>query len=598
MQNRASQAIYKKYFIYTLIILICIITFYFIGGTIQKIGVPLGITLAIAFTIRNLKKKSIHKKSTSEETYSELPIIQQAKKSVEGGVTGIDVSVIGTEYRRGKHREFEKHIDCILDKCIKLIHSHIDSHTTAIFFPTHDGGYKIRKHLSKSDFVNKDAVIYPGVGIIGSFLKDGLKQLKLTDIVTDSMTLYYYKKDAGIRSLMASPIIADDVERGTIIVDSTEKDNFTDEDHSYLSTMADLLGQAVYNSYLYNQHRLDHERLVAMSNTEKYFFKEHSIEGVLDKLVEIVPFAFHCDRLTISLFDDNNETGVIKRVWGQLTDNLLNLPFSIQDKSLANIVFKKYLCLFRNFSEEHYEIRHSKDEPHCNEFGSFLAYPLGVDKCKGMILLESLYKDTYTERSRDLMSRLVSSAGIVIEKTQLLKQTENLAIRDGLTGLYNHRQFQLLLKEAITRSIRYKKPLALVICDIDHFKKVNDSYGHRYGDTVLKTVASKLQSSIREGIDNAARYGGEEFALILAETDGSHAFETVDRIRQQISEIIFQNPIGKEMHITLSFGIAVYGYHAKNQELLISRADKALYRAKENGRNLAELYFNTEKVSG
>lgn len=598
MQNRTSQAIYKKHFIYTLIILICIITFYFIGGTIQKIGVPLGITLAIAFTISNLKKKPIHKKSTSEETYSELPIIQQAKKSVEGGVTGIDVSVIGTEYRRGKHREFEKHIDYILDKCIKLIHSHIDSHTTAIFFPTHDEGYKIRKHLSKSDFVNKDAVIYPGVGIIGSFLKDGLKQLKLTDIVTDSMTLYYYKKDAGIRSLMASPIIADDVERGTIIVDSTEKDNFTDEDHSYLSTMADLLGQAVYNSYLYNQHRLDHERLVAMSNTEKYFFKEHSIEGVLDKLVEIVPFAFHCDRLTISLFDDNNETGVIKRVWGQLTDNLLNLPFSIQDKSLANIVFKKYLCLFRNFSEEHYEIRHSKDEPHCNEFGSFLAYPLGVDKCKGVILLESLYKDTYTERSRDLMSRLVSAAGIVIEKTQLLKQTENLAIRDGLTGLYNHRQFQLLLKEAITRSIRYKKPLALVICDIDHFKKVNDSYGHRYGDTVLKTVASKLQGSIREGIDNAARYGGEEFALILAETDGSHAFETVDRIRQQISEIIFQNPIGKEMHITLSFGIAVYGYHAKNQELLISRADKALYRAKENGRNRVELYYSTEEVKG
>ena len=115
---------------------------------------------------------------------------------------------------------------------------------------------------------------------------------------------------------------------------------------------------------------------------------------------------------------------------------------------------------------------------------------------------------------------------------------------------------------------------------------------------MLKTVASKLQGSIREGIDNAARYGGEEFALILAETDGSHAFETVDRIRQQISEIIFQNPIGKEMHITLSFGIAVYGYHAKNQELLISRADKALYRAKENGRNRAELYFNTEKVNG
>jgi diguanylate cyclase (GGDEF)-like protein len=547
----------------------------------------------MAFILYILKKKPPRKKEPPRETYLDLPIIRQAKKSVEAEIGGVDLSVIGTEYRRSRHREFEKIIDGILDNCVKLILARIDAHTAAIFFPTNDGGYTIRHCLSKSESVNRDAVIYPGVGVIGSFLKDGLKQLKLTDIVTDSITLYYYTKDAGIRSLMASPIIADGVERGTIIVDSTEKDHFTDEDHAYLATMAELLGRAVYHAYLYNQHKLDHERLVALSNTEKYFFQERDIDGVLDKLVEIIPFAFHCERLMISLFDGNKETGSIKRVWGQQTDGLLNLSFSLQDKSLANIVFNNYLCLFRNFSEERYEIRHGKDEPQTSDFGSFLAYPLGVDTCKGTILVESVNKNTYTERNRDLMARLVSSAGIAIEKIQILHQTENLAIRDGLTGLYNHRQFQLLLKEAITRSIRYTKPLALVICDIDHFKKVNDTYGHRYGDTVLKTVASKLQSSIREGIDNAARYGGEEFALILAETDATQAFETVDRIRQQISLMIFQNPVGTEMPVTLSFGIAVYGRHAKNQELLIGRADKALYKAKENGRNRVELYYET-----
>lgn len=594
MQAKTRHSLYIKRSVAILIILFFVLILHFIGGIFQRVGVPAVIILIIAFTTYSITKIPTQKKHTSKKPHPEPPIIYQVKKTVEENVTGIDISVIGTEYRRSKHQEFEKSIDNILDNCIKLLHSHINSHTTAIFFPTNDGGYKIRHYLSKSEFVNKDAVIYPGVGVIGAFLKDGLKQLKLTDIVTDSMTLYYYKKDAGIRSLMASPIIADNVERGTIIVDSTEKDHFTDEDHAYLTTMADLLGLSVYNSYLYNQHKLDHERLVAMSNTEKYFFKEHSIDGVFDKLVEIIPFAFHCDRLSLSLFH-GNETGVIKRVWGQQTDGLPNLTFSLQDKSLANIVFNKYLCFFRNFSEERYEIRHSNDEPHSNDFGSFMAYPLGVDKCKGMILLESVHKNTYTERSRDLISRLVSSAGVAIEKIQVLQQTENLAIRDGLTGLYNHRQFQILLKEAITRSIRYKKPLALVICDIDHFKKVNDTYGHRYGDTVLKTIASKLQSSIREGIDNAARYGGEEFTLILAETDSTQAFETVDRIRQQISEMVFRNPVGKETHVTLSFGIAVYGRHAKNQELLIKTADKALYRAKENGRNRVELYYKTNQ---
>lgn len=592
MQAKTQQYHSKKQSIVILIIIIAILSLHLTGGIYQKIGVPAGLLFIVVFLCYTLFKIPTREKDTSEKPIFEPPIIRQIKKSVEENVAGVDMSVIGTEYRRNKLQEFEKNIDNILNSCIKLLHSHINSHTTAIFFPTNDGGYKIRYYLSKSEFVNKDAVIYPGVGVIGAFLKDGLKQLKLTDIVTDSMTLYYYKKDAGIRSLMASPIITDNVERGTIIIDSTEKDHFNDEDHAYLTAMADLVGQSVYNSYLYNQYKLDHERLVAMSNTEKYFFKEYSIEGVLDKLVEIIPFAFHCDRLTLSLFNDN-ETGVIKRVWGQQLDGLLNLTFSLKDKSLANIVSNKYLCFFRNFSEGHYEIRYSNTEPQNNNFGSFIAYPLGVDKCKGMILLESIYKNTYTERSRDLMSRLVSSAGIAIEKIQILQQTENLAIRDGLTGLYNHRQFQILLKEAITRSIRYKKPLALVICDIDHFKKVNDTYGHRYGDTVLKTVASKLQGSIREGIDNAARYGGEEFALILAETDSIHAFETVDRIRQQISEMVFQNPMGKEMHATLSFGIAVYGQHAKNQELLIKTADKALYKAKENGRNRVELYYET-----
>jgi len=577
-----------------IVIHICLLGLFFAGGAYQSIGIPVLVSITI-FMLGLRFKKGITKRKLSEkgETPSEPPHLQQTQKAVEECMADIDISVIGTEYRREQRRVFETCIDEMLDRCIKLIHAHIDSNTTAIFFPTHDNGYKIRRYLSKSDCVNQEAVIYPGVGVIGSFLKDGLKQLKLTDIVTDSMTLYYYTKDAGIRSLMASPIIADKVERGTIIIDSTEKDHFTDEDHAYLAVMADLCGQAVFHSYLFNQHRLDHERLVAMSSTEKYFFKEHSIDGVLDKLIEIIPFAFHCDRLTISLLDDDNDTAIIKRVWGDSTDDLLNCSFSTTDRSLANIIYTKYLCIFRNFSHEHYEIRYHKDEARINEFNSFLAFPIGVDKCKGMILLESVHPDTYTESSRDLLSRLVSSAAIALEKMQILRQTENLAIRDGLTGLYNHRQFQLLLKEAITRSIRYQKPVALALCDIDHFKKVNDTYGHRFGDTVLKTIAGKLQTSIREGIDNAARYGGEEFTLILAETDAQHAVETVDRIRQQIADMVFQNPMGKEMHVTLSFGIAVYGVHAKNQELLIKRSDKALYRAKENGRNRVELYYDT-----
>jgi diguanylate cyclase (GGDEF)-like protein len=255
------------------------------------------------------------------------------------------------------------------------------------------------------------------------------------------------------------------------------------------------------------------------------------------------------------------------------------------------------MCIFRNFAADRYEIRYRDDEPRRRELMSFLAFPIGVKECKGLILLESLKANAFPESSRKLLRRLMTSAAIALEKIQLLERTEALATHDGLTGLFNHRQFQALLKEAITRTIRYKDPLALVICDIDHFKKINDSYGHRFGDTVLRAIAARLQQGIREGVDVAARYGGEEFALVLGKTDAQGALDTVERLRAEIAEATFQTPRGREINITMSFGIAIYGRHARNQEALIQKADKALYSAKDNGRNRAQLYYDLTAAS-
>jgi diguanylate cyclase (GGDEF)-like protein len=165
-----------------------------------------------------------------------------------------------------------------------------------------------------------------------------------------------------------------------------------------------------------------------------------------------------------------------------------------------------------------------------------------------------------------------------------------MATHDGLTGLYNHRQFQQLLKDEITRSGRYNDPLALVIGDIDFFKKVNDTHGHQFGDTVLKNVATLLDASIRTGIDTAARYGGEEFALVLVKTNERQAAETVERIRTAIERLPLKSPSGADVHVTMSFGIAALGQHTREHDDLIKKADKALYRAKECGRNRVEIF--------
>jgi diguanylate cyclase (GGDEF)-like protein len=567
-----------------------------IGGAMQSIFVPLsfiGAGVWLALSIRLFKSLPSFSPGIS------APALPRAVgQEVSDEVAHVNVSALGAQYRKEQWNAVEKTVDDILDVYLQILRNRLDGHTIAVLFPSKDGGYRIRRFYSKSEHVNNEAVIYPGVGIIGSFLKDGLKQLNLHEIVTDSMTLYYYKKDAGIRSLMASPITAEGVERGAIIVDSTETKHFSDEDHAYLTNVAKLVGSTVYNAYLSTEHRLEHNRIASMSLIEKDFFQNLTIDAILDRMVEIIPFAISCDRLTISLRGPEKNLAVIRRAWAAgnddeakvETDGFKDKCFSLDDKTLISLVYARNMSLYRDFVEDHYETRYYEGEPQSGDLASFLAFPIGVDMCKGAFFLESARKNAFSNSNRDLLARLATSAGLAIEKLQLIEQANALATHDGLTGLINHRQFQAMLKDEITRAIRYNDPLSLVMCDIDFFKKVNDTYGHQFGDVVLREISAKLKEKTRDGVDFVARYGGEEFALVLVKTDGSTAVDTVERIRQHIEQYLFKGPHGEDIHITMSFGIAVYKEHAKQIDTLIQKADKALYRAKETGRNKVELF--------
>ena len=500
----------------------------------------------------------------------------------------IDPVVLGARYHRDQRHACESIIDAILDDFLKMVCAHLDPHTAAVFFPVPQGGYQLRRHFSHSEHINTDAVIRPGVGVIGSFIKGGLRQLNLQEIVSDSVTLYYYTRDAGIRSLMASPIRVGGVERGTLLADSTQVKRFTDEDHAFLSMAASVMGQAVYYTYLANEHRLSHQRLVSMSQIEKGFFLNLDPDVVLDKMVEIIPFALSCDRLTITLRRHDEHRAIVRRAWGEQTAGLEGMEFSLDDKSLATLVYSRNIGIFRDFSPDHYEVRYTPGETPCREMASFMLLPFGMEHCIGTIMVESRRPGTYTEALRDLLARLATSAGLAIEKIGVIERAQALATHDGLTGLINHRQFQSLLKGEMGRARRYGEPLSLALADIDFFKKLNDSYGHPFGDVVLKGVSALLQESVRDNIDIAARYGGEEFAIVFVKTDGGQAAERLEIIRSAIEALLFRTDQGAEVHVTMSFGLAFLDEAVRNSDTLIKRADKALYRAKENGRNRVE----------
>lgn len=168
------------------------------------------------------------------------------------------------------------------------------------------------------------------------------------------------------------------------------------------------------------------------------------------------------------------------------------------------------------------------------------------------------------------------------DKSVLLEQLEKQAREDGLTGLYNRRFFDTRLEQEFTRSSRYNRPLSIMICDIDNFKDVNDSYSHQIGDKVLQRVADILQDKVRQ-IDTVARYGGEEFIILFPETAGEDAVKVSERIRQAVQTHPWTE-LAPDLKVTLSMGVA-HDLSVPNYEKLVGLADAKLYEAKHNGKN-------------
>ncbi|HEU0186709.1 MAG TPA: diguanylate cyclase [Gallionellaceae bacterium] len=177
---------------------------------------------------------------------------------------------------------------------------------------------------------------------------------------------------------------------------------------------------------------------------------------------------------------------------------------------------------------------------------------------------------------------LVGKVGAQLESRSIM--LADLAMRDGLTKLLNHRTFYTLLEKEVARAQRYEKPLSLLMLDIDHFKRVNDTYGHVAGDMILAGLSSVISSQVRN-VDSVCRYGGEEISVILPETALETAMQMAERIRSATDGHRFDIGEEQSIGITVSLGVASLPPHETSVEKLVAAADKALYEAKEGGRN-------------
>lgn len=205
------------------------------------------------------------------------------------------------------------------------------------------------------------------------------------------------------------------------------------------------------------------------------------------------------------------------------------------------------------------------------------------DRLAGVLVVESTEERPLTERDLTMLSVLANPIGIAIENARLHADVKALAMTDIVTGMYNRRSFNSLLAEEIKRSARYNETFALLILDVDDFKKINDTYGHPVGDAALRWMGDLFRQELRE-TDVAARYGGDEFAVILSKIDKAGALQMVERLRKAAS--IKSDQMGiLGLRITFSLGIALFPEHGKTYEQILFQADNAELQAKKQGKD-------------
>ena len=227
---------------------------------------------------------------------------------------------------------------------------------------------------------------------------------------------------------------------------------------------------------------------------------------------------------------------------------------------------------------------------------SLLVLPLSVhERVLGTLVLGSEKPHAFSESVRPTLEVLASHMSVSLANARMLKRLEEQATTDGMTGLLNKRTLMSEADRRIKIATRFKKPLSLLVVDIDHFKKVNDNYGHDVGDVVIKGMGDVLRR-IKRDTDIVGRFGGEEFVIVCEQTDEEGAVNLAERIRRELRATTFQTELGP-LSVTCSLGVAPFPAAGRDWETLFKATDEALYVSKRSGRDQVTVWKQGLKTS-
>jgi diguanylate cyclase (GGDEF)-like protein len=496
-------------------------------------------------------------------------------------------------------------LEGVLGRQLTLFQKSISVHTAIFFLWTSVEEKKVlrlRAASSLSKDIATDITLLPGETLVGLAAKEGRRVL-LNDIATDSSkALPYYLKPQPIGSFLAQPIFLKSAQQeegagedrelvGVLILDHEKPNYFQERELALVEQFSEMLADTVQNTRILHFSRTKTRNLHALYEVSNSFSSLLDLDQVLKTALATAREISSCDSAYVALTEGEGHKFSVRAWWGHAS---VEKPIYLEDELAAWIWENKKPIRYTRGQKEKGLVSFAKREGMLGSTQSFLMVPLMAgEDILGVIRLNSQKPATYQAYDQDVLTTLANQTAMAVENALMVRQIRDMAIRDGLTGIYNHRYFQERLMEEMTKAERYNKDLSLALLDVDHFKKFNDSYGHQEGDRVLRVVAELIQGTVRHKIDTVARYGGEEFAVILPESDGNTGKELAERIRKNIESYLFENDGKNPYRVTVSVGIASYPFDAREPRVLIQTADQALYEAKKAGRNRVKR-FSTE----
>jgi diguanylate cyclase (GGDEF)-like protein len=464
---------------------------------------------------------------------------------------------------------------------------------TAVLLGTDASG----QNLHIQELSTSEDAIAPGPfgvrdGIFGAVLSK-LEQLSLAGPKSGQHVPYYSRKPA-IGSVCCTPLLDHGQPRGLLVVDRESREPFTDEEQATLANAARYILRAIENERVFVQlerAKVEQGKLYRAANALAAATTEAQvIEAGVNGAREFAAFDF----AVVTLFDRTTSEHEICAVSGENANALVGQRFRHNSGLVSMVVANRHALPYRGDYDPTRQVVFTRrlvppDMP------SLLVLPLLVhERALGTLVLGSRRKGAFGDSVRPTLEVLASHVAVSLANARMLARLEEMATLDGLTGLYNKRALIEVGGQKLKSAKRFQKPLSLLVCDIDHFKKVNDTYGHDVGDVVIKGFADVLKR-VKRDTDAVGRFGGEEFVIVCEETDEGGAQLLAERIRSELEAVKFHSELGS-LSVTCSVGVAPFGIAGGTWEQLFKATDEALYASKRGGRNKVTVW--TPRLSG